>query len=231
MEKTILNHHSCTVLAVCDETREFLFGEYDPSYPGRNKHWIGRVKLLGGNYFFGKDNDQSPLDTSLREIKEEFSGKKASAEEMSANQEHIFAPLAEVEFVRSALSKLEPSQDYLLHYPDTKDNSSVYAIFSVFRASISKKVISVVKNNLSAGKSLTNEGFLAVKTKDELVAGKPWTQGITGLVIGQMSGVVLPYCFNDLFTFAPIGKPRNSYEAYSDYFQYRDHSKKLNLHF
>jgi len=231
MEKTILNHHAGTVLAVCDSTKEFLLGQYDAGYPGRNKHWIGRVKFLGGNYFFGKDNDKSPLETYSREVSEEFSGKQASAEEMSALQEHKFASLAEVEFVRAALLSVEPFQDYFLHYKDSKDNSPVYVIQSVFKASISKEVMDVVNHNSSEGKSLTNEGFLAIKTKDELVKGNPMAQGITGLVIGQTERCVLPYCFNDLFLFAPIGKVRDSYQDYLDFFQYRDHSKKLNLHF
>jgi len=231
MEKTILNHHSSNVVAFCENTGEYLLGQFDPSYPGRNQHWKGRGKLLGGNYFFGKDTDKSPLETLTREIKEEFSGLKAAAEEMSASQEHTFAPVAEIEFVRLALLKNTPFQDYFLNYRDAKDNSVVYVILSAFMVSISKEVVDCVKNNLSKGKSLTNEGFLAVKNITELIAGDPLTQGITGLVISQREGVFIPHCLKDLFTFAPVGKPRDSYESYSDVFQYRDHSKKLNAGF
>lgn len=92
MDKIILNHQSGTVLTKCEETNEFLLGQYDPGYPGKNKHWIGRIKLLGGNYFAGKDNDVSPHETFVRETKEEFSGKQALEGEMSADQKHLFAP-------------------------------------------------------------------------------------------------------------------------------------------
>ncbi|MBI4141553.1 hypothetical protein HY484_01355 [Candidatus Woesearchaeota archaeon] len=231
MIKTTLNHQSGTVLAVCDKTKEYLLGQFDSGYPGRNKHWIGRVKLLGGNYFFGKDCDKSPLETYLREIGEELSGQKAALEEMSASQEHIFASPVEIEFVRNALLRIEPLQDYCLHYLDAGNMASIYVIQSVFKAQISEELIAVVKHNLSQGKSLTNEGFLVVRKLDELISGNPLTQGATGLIIGQTEGVVLPHCLKDLFTAAPIGRPRYSYEAYSDFFEYRDHSKKFNRGF
>lgn len=227
MDKIILNHHASTVLARCEKTQEFLLGQYDPTYPGKNKHWIGRVKILGGNYFFGKDNDLSPYDTYLREIQEEFSGRKAGLEEMASTQEHRFSSPDEIKIVREALLKIEPLQDYFLHHPGPEDKPQIYVIQSVYKALIDEEVMDIIKSNLTQGKSLTNEGFLAVKNLNQLVAGDLLCQGITGLVIGQTQGNVLPYCFKDSFTFAPIGKPRDSYEAYSDLFQYRDHSKKL----
>jgi len=232
MGRITVNHHAGTVLAVCDSTKEFLLGQFDAGYPGRNKQWIGRVKLLGGNYFFGRDNDKSPLETYLREIGEEFFGQKAAPGEMSANQEHTFATLDEIRFVRGELLKGEPFQDYLLSYLiGGGDGLPMCVIQSVFKASISREVMGVVKNNLAQRKSLTNEGLLVVKTIDELLSGNPSTQGATGLIIGQTEGVSFPYCFNDFFTFAPIGKPRDSYADYSDSFQQRDHSKKFNQGF
>lgn len=81
----------------------------------------------------------------------------------------------------------------------------------------------MVKRNLKEGKSLTNEGFLVVKSLDELVAGKPMAQGITGLIIGHAENKTLPYYFKDSFTIAPIGKPRDSYGSYLDTFEYRIH--------
>lgn len=227
MERKItLSHQASTIFAKCDETGEFLLGQYDPGYPGKNRHWIGRVKLLGGNYFYGKNSDKSPWETVSREIKEEFSGSKAAAEEMSFSQEHRFASLTDIELVRNALLNAVPMQDYLIDQPDPKEESRSYCIQSVFKASIPRKVMGVVEYNLSQKKSLINEGVLSIKTLDELVAGSPLTQGITGLIIGYNEGAVLPHCFKDLYTFAPIGKPREGYEAYSDIFQYKDHSKK-----
>lgn len=227
MEKTILNHHASTILAKCDSSGEFLLGQYDPGYPGKNKHWIGRVKLLGGNYFYGKNEDNSPLATVQREIHEEFSVRKADEEEMASVQEHKFASKKEIEYVRNALLDAEPFADYFLHQPGPEDKPQTYVIQSVFRASIPPWVMECARDNLGCGKSLTNEGVLAIKTLDQLAAGDPLCQGITGLVIGQSEGVVLPYCFTDKFTFAPMGMPpRDSYKAYSDCFQYRDHSKK-----
>ncbi len=226
MAKITLNHHASTVLAHCPDTHEFLLGQYDPGYPGKNRHWIGRVKLLGGNYFSGKDQDQSPHATLSREIQEEFSGEKAAAGEMSASQEHTFATRGDIEVVRTALLSIQPFQDYFLHQPGPEDKPQTYVVQSVFRAEISREVIECVKENLAKGKSLTNEGFLAVKNLDDLARGNPLAQGITGLVIGHATGTTLPHCLTDLFTYAPIGEPRASYEAYSDTFQYRDHSKK-----
>jgi len=221
MEKTILNHHASTVLAKCEETGEFLLGKYDGGYPGKNKHWIGRVKLLGGNYFFGKNDENSPLATVSREISEEFSGRKAAEEEMASIQEHNFASKKEIQLVREALLNAKPFQDYFLHQPPTAD-----VIQSVYKINLTKDIMGIIKENLNLGKSLTNEGSLAIHTLDDLVAGNPLAQGITGLVIGYSEGKVMPHCFKDLFTFAPIGMPKESYAMYSDNFEYRDHSKK-----
>ena len=225
----ILNHHAATVLAKCEETGEFLLGQYDPGYPGK-KHWIGRVKLLGGNYFSGKDTEVSPYETYSREISEELSGEKAAAEEMSAAQEHKFASKSDIGFVRNALLKASPHQDcqdYLgTSKPDSEDKPPRYFVQSVFYASLSRDVIECVKSNLYQGKSLTNEGFLTVKTLDEMVSGTVMAQGITGLIIGDMEGVKLPHCLVDGFAFAPIGSPRGMYSDYMGSFAYRDHSKK-----
>jgi hypothetical protein len=227
MSKPMIHHHASTVLAKCDDTKEFLLGQYDPGYPGKNKHWIGRVKLLGGNFFLGKDSDNSPYETLRREINDEFSGKKAAEGEMAASQEHNFASQSDIEFVRKALLSLEPSQDFFAHqFPVKEGETPYYGIQSVFSAYLTKRVMECVKDNISAGKSLTNEGFLAVKTLADLVKGNPLCQGLTGLIIGNSEGVYLPWCFTDMFTFAPIGKPRESYSAYLDSFQFLDHSKK-----
>jgi hypothetical protein len=227
MNKPILHHHASTVLAKCGETGEFLFGQYDPGYPGKNKHWIGRVKLLGGNYFAGRDADSSPLYTLQREVGEEFSGKKAAEGEMAASQEHKFSSQSEIEFVRKALLSVEPYQDFFAQqFPAKEGDVMPYVIQSVFRSNLTKQVIECVKDNLSERKSLTNEGFLAVKTLDELTEGNLLCQGLTGMIIGNSEGTFLPYCFIDKLSFAPIGKPRESYSAYLDSFDFLDHSKK-----
>jgi hypothetical protein len=227
MNKPLIHHHASTVLAKCDETEEFLLGQYDQGYPGKNKHWIGRVKLLGGNFFFGKDLDNSPYETLAREISEEFSGKKAAEGEMAASQEHKFASLSDINYVRAALSDINPNQDYFAHqFPIKEGEVPYYGLQSVFRAHLDKRVIECVKDNLSAGKSLTNEGFLTTKTLDELTEGSLLCQGLTGMIIGNSEGVFLPYCQIDRFLVAPIGKPRESYSAYLDSYDFVNHSKK-----
>lgn len=227
MENRILNHHAATVLAKCEKTGEFILGQYDPGYPGKNKHWIGRVKLLGGNYFFGKDHDDSPLVTFQREIGEEFSGRGAGAGEMAASQAHNFAAQSEIDLVRKELSEVEPLQDYFLYHPGPGNAQGAFVIQSVFRArNISPEVIELVKYNNSTGRSLSNEGLTVIKNLNELKDGNLLCQGISGLVIGQTEGIHLPHCLDDLFVFAPIGLPKESYASYLDRFQYRDHSKK-----
>ncbi|MDP3881865.1 MAG: hypothetical protein Q8Q31_03225 [Nanoarchaeota archaeon] len=226
MGKIILNHHASTVLVKCDNTGEFLFGKYDPGYPGKNRHWIGRVKVLGGNYFAGKDSDVSPLETVRREIGEEFSGKKAAEGEMAALQQHNFAKPSDIRRVREALLDMEPFQDYLLHHPGPEDKPQIYVIQSVYRVNVPRKVMELVKENLSQGRSITNEGLLAVHTLQDIQQGRPMAQGITGLVMGHAEGISVPHCFQDAFTFAPIGKPRNAYLMYTDNFEYRNHPKK-----
>lgn len=227
-EKRLLNHQASTVLAKCEKTGEFILGQYDPGYPGKNKHWIGRVKLLGGNYFFGKDKDISPLGTLTREINEEFSGKPAGKEEMASNQKHNFASQTEINSIRDALLNVEPLQDYFLYHPGQGNIQGAFVIQSVFRAKeITPELIECVKYNSSVvRRSLSNEGIIVVKNLSELKKGELLCQGITGLVIGQTEGIHLPHCLDDLFVDAPIGLPRESYEAYSDRFEYRDHSKK-----
>jgi hypothetical protein len=227
MEKRTLSHHASTVLAKCEKTGEFVLGQYDSGYPGKNKHWIGRVKLLGGNYFFGKDSDKSPLRTLSREIGEEFSGREAGIGELAAEQRHAFANQDEIDLMKKILLNVEPLQDYFLYHPGQGNNQGAFVIQSVFRArDINPEIIELVKYNEFHGKSLSNEGIIVVKKLKELKEGSPLCQGITGLVIGQTEGIHLPHCLDDLFVFAPIGKPRDSYEAYSDRFEYKDHSKK-----
>ena len=223
MEKKVLNHHASTVLVKCNETKEFLFGKYDSGYPGKNKHWIGRVKFIGGNYFCGRDNDSSPKETILREIEEEFSGKKA-IEGMASSQEHFFASQNDIKIVREALLNLEPLQDYFLHQPGLKPIE--YAIQSVYLVSFSKRVMEIVKKNINEGKSLTNEGNLAVHNLEEIISGNLLTHGITGLVIGHTEKIIPRHCFEDSFTFAPLNKPRETYSMYLDDFEYVVHQKK-----
>lgn len=226
MDKPVIHHHASTVLAKCSDTGEFLLGQYDSGYPGKNRHWIGRVKLLGGNFFLGKDEDASPYETLQREIREEFSRKKAAEGEMAASQERKPASLSDIEFVRSALLGAEPSQDFFAHqFPIKEGDVPYYGIQSVFSTLLDRKVIECIKDNLSAGKSLTNEGLLAVKTLAELVQGNPLCQGLTGMIIGNVEGVYLPWCFTDRFTLAPMGRPRKSYSDYLDSFQFLNHSK------
>lgn len=225
MSKIILNHHASTLIVKCEETGEFLLGKYDSGYPGKNKHWIERVKLLGGNYFYGKNTDASPKETVLREIGEEFSGKKAAAEEMAELQQHSFASLDEIKEIKNYLLNLNPFGDYFLHQPGPEDKPQTYVIQSVYRVSIPKKIINIVKENLNHGKSITNEGVLAVQNLDEIISGNPMTQGITGLIVGHSERVIVPHCFKDAFTFVPIGLPRNTYLEYTDNFEYRNHSK------
>jgi hypothetical protein len=227
MEKRILNHQASTILAKCEKTGEFILGQYDPGYPGKNKQWIGRVKLLGGNYFSGKDSDKSPLATVQREIGEEFSRREAAAGELAAEQQHIFANQIDIDLVKSILLDVEPLQDYFLYHPGQGNTQGAFVIQSVFRAKeITSDVINLVKHYQLNGKSLSNEGIIVIKSLKELREGNPLCQGITGLVIGQTEGIHLPHCLDDMFTFAPIGKPRDSYEAYSDIFEYKDNSKK-----
>ena len=223
MDRKVLNHHASTILVKCDETNEFLFGKYDSGYPGRNKHWIGRIKLLGGNYFCGKNEDYSPKETILREIEEEFSGKGA-LEGMATSQQHFFANPSEIKIIKEALLDMDSFLDYFLHQPGLKPIE--YAIQSVYKSYISKKVMNIIKENINKKRSLTNEGNLAVHTLEELISGNPLTHGITGLIIGHSERITLPHCFQDSFTFAPIGKPRNNYLMYADDFLYIDHSKK-----
>jgi hypothetical protein len=229
MEKRTLNHHASTVLAKCEATGEYILGQYDPGYPGKNKQWIGRVKLLGGNYFSGKDLEVSPLDTLCREIREEFSGARALEGEM-ASQQNIekFAKQKDIDYVRWALLDIDlsQSQDYFLYHPGQGDAQGALVIQSVYRAKdVTEDAIEIVKHYSETGKALSNEGLVVVKSLDEIREGRPFCQGITGLVIGQTEGIHIKNSLDDLFVCAPIGLPRSSYEAYSDIFQYRDHSK------
>lgn len=227
MEKRTLNHQASTVLAKCEKTGEFILGQYDPGYPGKNKHWIGRVKLLGGNYFFGKDSDKSPLSTLQREIRAEFSGKEAEEGEMAAEQKHDFANQIDIDLMREILLDAEPLQDYFLYHPGQGNAQGAFVIQSVYRAKdIIPEIMNLVKRYNSNGKSLSNEGIIVVKSLKELREGNPLCQGISGLVIGQTEGIPLTHALDDMFMCAPIGKPRDSYEAYSDRFEYKDHSKK-----
>ena len=73
---------------------------------------------------------------------------------------------------------------------------------------------------------MINEGCLAVHTLDDIVAGNPMTQGITGLIMGHAEKKIVPHCFKDSFSFVPLGKTRENYLAYSDIFEYFNHSKK-----
>lgn len=145
---------------------------------------------------------------------------------MAAGQQHSFANPEEIDMLRNSLLEMEPFQDYFLHQPGPSDKPPMYVIQSVYKVNIPRLVMDLVKSNLNRGNSLTNEGFLAVSTLDDLVAGNPMTQGITGLVIGHVEGVTVPHCLEDGFTFAPIGVPRGSYTAYGDRFEYRVHSPK-----
>ena len=229
MEKRTLNHHASTVLAKCEQTGEFILGEYDPGYPVvRNKHWIGRAKLLGGNHFYGKDSDISPYSTLNREINEEFSGEQASKDEIAGERNiEKFAKQEDINYVRKILLDTEPLQDYFLYHPGQGDTQGAFVIQSVFRArDVTKDAIDTVKRYNLDGGSLTNEGLVVVKSLKDLKQGHPFCQGITGLVIGQTEGVHVASPCDDDFLFEPIGLSRDSYEAYSDRFQYRNHSKK-----
>ncbi|MEK6889155.1 MAG: hypothetical protein AABW80_03545 [Nanoarchaeota archaeon] len=226
MRKIILNHHVSTIIAKCGETGEFLFGKYDSSYPGLNKHLIGKVKLLGGNYFAGRNHDISPEETLRRELGEEFSGKVATEGEMATLQRHVFADEEEIRQVREALLNFEPFQDYFIHLPNQENNPQIYFVQSVYISFISKGIIKIVKDNLRRGHSLTNEGLIAVHSLKDIMERRPATFGITGLIIGQAERTSVPYCFQDALTFAPIGLPRRTYPMYLNNFEYKDYSKE-----
>ncbi len=225
MEKRILNHQSGTVIVDCPETKEFFLGQYDPGYPG-NPRWIGRVKLLGGNYFYGRDNDQSPQETLIREINEEFSAEQPAEGEMAAKVES-FASKQDIDYIRSNLIKACPFMDYLLHQPSIKEGKpDIYVIQSVFQVTVPREFMECVKENNAKGKNLINEGMVVVKTLDDLARGNPMAQGATGLIISHQQGVFFPHDVYEAFTFAPMGKPHSSYQDYLPDFEYRDHTKK-----
>ncbi len=221
----MLNHQASTVLVECPETRELFLGQYDPGYPG-NQRWIGRVKLLGGNYFAGKDQDASPRETVMREIAEEFSGAQAGEDEI-AGKVASFASKEDIDYIRNALLNSSPEMDYFLHQPSIKEGKpDVYAIQSVFRASVPKEFMERVKKNNAEGKNVINEGLAVVKTLDDLAQGNLMAQGVTGLIISHLSNTFIPHDLYEAFTFAPIGKPRASYADYLSDFEYKDHTKK-----
>lgn len=219
-----VDFHPSVLIVSSSESKEFLFGSYDMTYP--LVPFRGAVNFIGGNPI---NADNSPLDCLVREIKEEFDP-NPNERDLRFDKRLLASPEDIIE-VRDALLSFGADSAHAdfyfhgLHFRRNKDEgdcleASVYrAIFTTYALTLPQLIFENVRKQIHDGKRMMSEGILAIRTLDQLCMGKEFSAAHgTPLILGAYTGAKITPLTG---TWArKIGKPRDSYDLYAPDFNH-----------
>ena len=217
MKRTVDAHPS--VVVVHSQSGEVLLSGYDGAFPKRAFIYRSTPNILGGNPNYA---DNSPLETILREINEEFSHEITN--ETWANQKDIFS------IRESILENLKPFLDFYFDVGQIEGGDLPYkAIFSAFSSEISQNVMETARKNIIQGKKLVSEGWVGIHYPQQLaIAGERSTARGTAPIVGDFFKINIPYP-NEIKV-EKLSVPKQSYGNYeSDFVYTADSSGKPNF--
>ena len=217
MTKRNVRFHSPLVIPISPNGRIFT-GRYDSGYPFtryRDTH-----NPLGGNPTVAeRDSGKGPLDTLIREIREEI-------DPSAINTEQSWADSKDIQTVQEAILKnLAAFQDFYMQVPDLKEQGGRPAhnwIGSLYIAKVSNEIIDIVAENIKNGRRLLTEGYAGVTDINALESGRDKIAHSSGLILSYAFDRNIP-CLATGATLKPIGMPRKSF---SDYFPEFDYDPK-----
>jgi hypothetical protein len=202
-----VNHLASMILVQSQKTNDFLFGGYNSTYP--KKCFRNTVNFIGG---VCEDLvDDSPLDTLIRELREEFS--------INKNVDLIYASEKDISIIReSIITNILPFKDYLVSFPSVEGGQPFSSIHCVFHALIPEDIFEIARTNINENKKIKNEGIERVCSLKDLEIGKVKMAWASGLITGD-------YCRTDIPNYKGldieiIGTPRKSFEYYKGDFIY-----------
>jgi len=155
-----------------------------------------------------EEGDYGPMDTLVREIKEEFS--------LVLGQENLFAPDDFIDDLKlEILKNYKIYGDFLSIINTTrKGKPRIYtSIDSAYKISLNKELFKDAEKYLNSGKKIINEGNLTISSLDNIVGGNPLCAWSTGEIISDMFDVPIPNPENNLII--PLSK--NIKSSYADY--------------
>lgn len=176
--KTILNHHSASVLPYhldLEGKLHLILEKKDADY--RPHYFNNGFSFIGGNWRKGVDEDRSPEDVVLRELDEEFWQRYEAPESLNEILGEQFLkrePLKCVKYDQESVQRIRPfrdilgqnlvhTSDYIIRVePPATENRLVYAS-SIFTRELSEDEFKDIKNIL--------EEFSGTVTTDNLMWG------------------------------------------------------------
>ena|SRR3989344_1797271 len=174
-----VHHHVGVGIIESEETKEFLFGVYDDTFP--KIIYQGRINFIGGNHDPG---DSSPLNLFQREINEEFKAEVTEQKGIDKNLVELvgegigartirnFAPEEDIEVIReSILTSSKPFKDYFITVPAINGKLEYNVVYSVFLSKIPQESFEIARKNLYKGKSIKCGGLARISSAEEISKG------------------------------------------------------------
>ncbi len=224
--RIIRNHSSCVIIEA-EKTGEFLFNEYDHTYPIH--YFRGAINFIGGNY---KREDKSPLDVLLREIKEELSTNQDYINHKEKELKNLkrgwrppemiksFSSEKDISSIRNEIIlKILPYKDYLWSFPHIKEKKAFNSICSVYLSKINQNIFELVRKNLNESKNIKNEGFAKIYSLNDIKNKKVICSWATPCILSYYKDTILENPYDVKIKY--IGKPRESMQNYTKEFIYK----------
>jgi hypothetical protein len=224
--KEKVNHHCSHAIIQNSGCSEFMFQEYDSTYP--RIPFRGQLHVIGGNYSKG---DKSPKHLFDREIREEFSSSQEYFEEKieenvrsvvgdgpGAIKQEVFAPKEYIDNVKNKVLEAKPWKDFVFYVPELAGKEPFQAIASVYLTTLDSKLFDEGREHLSSGRAIRNEGLTKIVGIDELLNGDVGMAWFTGPVMELFLGKKLPIQHG--IGIKDIGTPKDSWDSYKERFDY-----------
>ena len=210
MDKLKARYHSPVVIIGSQTSDNLFMSRYSPGYPFTL--YIGAFNPFGGNPTVEeREKGLGPLETLFREVKEEIDP-GAATDSTWLSQKNI------QNLQEAILEDLNPLVDLYVDAPQIEGGRPAHQfIYSVFRSNISEENIEIVRKGIEEGKKIITEGFPGITSLGSLRKGEDR--------LAHSSALIFRHVFNDSQGFPclipgataiPIGKPRKSYNNYTE---------------
>jgi len=210
MEKTKLDYHPSSVIALRKETGEVLMGVYTEGY--HSKIYIGSANLLGGN---PTKEDKSPLEVLTREINEEFANPPA-------NRGNIWTKAQNIKEIRMALQHNQPYADFFFEITKMGGvkHTPCRGICSVFISYIPQEIFEKIRISILNGEKIMSEGAAGIFSINDLIKGGIYSTAIvTPPILSEYFGVEIPKP-DEVTAVRMVTPVRDSFRDYMEEFEY-----------